>query len=251
MSKANSNDKVRHLIVWETPATGSNAYVEMYVNPTSLKFSSQKQINKQRTKGGFIIQYWGEEFDILSINGETGSGGIEALNVIDDIYRSEQIALQRIITSKGQSSKRRQSLAQLSSSVIMWYMGAGYRGYFSSFGYSEDAKNLGIFTYDLQFTIVEKLGDPRKNYLPWHRKPWSTIDSPVTDTGRGMTSGGAYGTTFKMGELNAPPISDTTGIITDPQFTSTTGITPSTQDLVENLQDNNPALTPSSLFANR
>jgi len=251
MTNANSNDKVRHLIVWETPATGSNSFVEMYVNPTSLKFSESKTIISTRTKGGFINQYWGEELSTLTITGATGTGGIEALNVVRDIYRSEQIALQKIIEKKGQDSKRRQSLSQLSTSVIMWYMGEGYRGFFKSFGYTESASNLGIFDYDLQFTIVEVLGGPRKNYLPWHRKPWSTIDLPVKDSGRGTMTGGAYGTTFKIGELNAPPISDTTGLASDPQFTSTTGLTPNQQTLLDNLKDNNEPLTPSRLFSRR
>lgn len=251
MTKANSNDKVRHLIVWETPATGSNAFVEMYINPTSLNFTETKTISSVKTKGGFINQYWGEELSTLTINGETGSGGIEALNVVRDIYRSEQIAVQRIIQHAGPDSKRRQSLSQLSTSVIMWYMGEGYRGFFKSFGYTESISKLGNFDYNLSFTIVERLGGPRKNYLPWHRKPWSTIDNPVQDSGRGTTTGGAYGTTFKIGELNAPPISDTVGVASDPQFTSSTGLAPNQQTLLDNLADNNKPLTPSTLFSRR
>jgi hypothetical protein len=242
MTKANSNDKVRHLIVWETPVKGSSSFVEMYVNPTSLKFQSAKIIQTTKTKGGL---------ETLNITGATGTGGIEALNVIRDIYRSEQIAMQRIILDRGQNSKRRQSLSQLSTSVVMWYMGEGYRGFFKSFGYNESASNLGIFDYDLQFTIVERIGGPRKNFFPWQRKPWSTIDNPVQDNGRGSTTGGAYGTTFKIGELNAPPISDSIGVTSDPQFTNTTGLTPNQEILLTNLEDNNQALTPSRLFSRR
>lgn len=249
MSKAHANDKVRTLIVWEVPAVGSPAFVEMYVNPSSLQFTDRKLINPIRTKGGFILQYWGAELTDIQIQGQTGTGGVEALNVIKDIYLSEQIAIQKIITSQGPQSKRRQSLAQLSTQVIMWYQGEGYRGFFKSFTSTESADKLGIFDYTLTFTIVETLGQPRKNFLPWQRKPWSTIDNPSVDSGRGTTSGGAYGAGYKIGELNAPTIDPNTGLLADPEFTRSTGITPSQQQLQNNLKENQEPLSASDLFA--
>lgn len=249
MSKAHANDKARTLIVWEVPAVGSPAFVEMYVNPTNLQFNERKLVNPIRTKGGFIIQYWGSELTEVSINGQTGTGGVEALNVIKDIYLSEQIAIQKIITSQGPQSKRRQSLAQLSTQVIMWYQGEGYRGFFKTFTSTESADKIGIFDYNLQFVVVEVLGQPRKNFLPWQRKPWSTIDKPSSDSGRGTTSGGAYGTNYKIGELNAPTIDPNSGILGDPEFSRLAGLAPSQQTLQSNLSENQKPLSASDLFA--
>ena len=254
MSFAHANDKTRTLIVWEVSAVGSPAFVEMYVNPSSLDIKENKIINETKTKGGFIIQYWGENLTTLSIRGQTGSGGIEALNVVRDIYRSEQLALQNILQSRGRSSKRRQSLAQLAASVTMWYQGQGHRGFFKSFSYTETAENLGIFEYSMEFTITETIGQ-RKNFLPWQRKPWSTIDNPSFDTGRGTTTGGAYNTNFKMGEMSAPVVDTSSGVLRDPQFTSETGntILPGTSEartLQNNLKENQSPLNPANLFAN-
>lgn len=77
----------RDIIKWFIPEVG---VVNMYINPESINYNYKKQINSERTKGGFIIQYWGEELPTLNIRGTTGSSGIEGLNVLYQIYRSEQ-----------------------------------------------------------------------------------------------------------------------------------------------------------------
>lgn len=247
MGRANANDKVRTLVTWEIPALASPTFIEMYINPNSLRMSEQKMITQTRTKGGFILQYWQEELPKLSIAGSCGDGGIESLNVLRDVYRSEQVAMINFLNSGGLDTKRRQSLAQMAASVTMWYQGQGHRGFFTSLGYEENAEQTGIITYTLEFTIVETIGR-RKNYLPWQRKPNSTLENPTSADGRGSTTSGAYSTEFKMGELNAPQISSS-GILGDSKFTNMTGLLPSQQKLLENLEENNERLTPDNLFA--
>jgi hypothetical protein len=246
MANANANDKVRKLIVWEVPTTGSSAFIEMYINPDNLEIKDSKQITTTRTKGGFQTQYWGEDLTEVSLSGSTGTGGIEAINVLRDIYRSEQIALQKIIASQGASAKRRQSLAQLAVSVVMWYQGQGFRGFFKSFSYTE--KTSGLFTYNIAFTAVEVIGE-RKNFMGWHRKPWSTLETPSFDSGRGFLIGGAYNTNYKMGELNAPALEQQSGILRDPEFEKRTDNQPSQTKLQSNLAENNEPLSPGNLFA--
>lgn len=246
MAQAHANEKIRNLIVWETPAAGSGAFIEMYINPENLSIKENKVQKITRTKGGYILQHWGEELIDISLSGTTGTGGIEAINVIRDVYRGEQLALQNIIASRGTQLKRRQSLAQLATSTIMWYMGQGFRGFFVSFTYDE--KISGVFNYQLMFKAVEVIGE-RKNFMPWHRKPWSTLDSTSSDSGRGYLSGGAYGTNTKLGELNAPAVNPVTGVLDDPQYQTQTGAVPSQTELQENLDENAPKLTPGNLFA--
>jgi hypothetical protein len=246
MSKAHSNEKVRSLIVWELPSIGSNAFIEMYINPDKLNIKDAKLTQMTKTKGGFILQYWGEQTTSISLSGTTGDGGIEAINVLNDIYRNEQVALQKILTNSGPSIKRRQSLAQLATSVIMWYQGQGFRGFFTSFGYDEAAS--GSFTYNMDFTAVEIIGR-RKNFMGWHKKPWSTLDTPSFDSGRGYLQGGAYGTNVKMGELNAPALEEASGILRDPTFEKKADTQPDQKELQSNLAENARPLTPSNLFS--
>lgn len=79
----------RNIITWFVPEFGS---VKMYINPQGITYSDNKIISKQQTKGGFSLQYWGEELTTLNITGTTGSSGIEGINMLYEIYRAEQLA---------------------------------------------------------------------------------------------------------------------------------------------------------------
>lgn len=78
----------RNLVQWFVPEKG---VVEMYVNPQQVSYQYKKQITNQRTKGGYLLQYWGEELTTLNIQGTTGSSSIEGINVLMDVYRNEQV----------------------------------------------------------------------------------------------------------------------------------------------------------------
>jgi hypothetical protein len=86
----------RQLISWNIPNRG---LVEMYINPQSFIVLERKLTKKTRTKGGYIIQYWGEELPEIDISGTTGSGGIEGINVLRDIYRQEQVGFNDVMSS--------------------------------------------------------------------------------------------------------------------------------------------------------
>jgi hypothetical protein len=65
--------------------------VQMYINPQNFKVDKRKLITGPvRTRGGFMVQYWGEEFDKISLSGTTGSSGIEGINLLEEVYRTEQ-----------------------------------------------------------------------------------------------------------------------------------------------------------------
>lgn len=83
----------RSLMHWFVPEFG---VVKMYVNPKQVRYTHKKLIDRQRTKGGFTLQYWGEELDVLTLNGTTGSSGIEGINVLYEIYRAEQYAFDAV-----------------------------------------------------------------------------------------------------------------------------------------------------------
>lgn len=79
----------RNIVTWFVPEFG---IVRMYVNPASISYAHKKLIQRDRTKGGYTLQYWGEELTALTIGGTTGSSGIEGINVLYEIYRAEQYA---------------------------------------------------------------------------------------------------------------------------------------------------------------
>lgn len=88
-----SSQMKRNIVTWFIPEFG---IVRMYVNPSSISYNHKKLITKDRTKGGFNLQYWGEDLTTLNINGTTGSSGVEGINVLYEIYRAEQYAFDGI-----------------------------------------------------------------------------------------------------------------------------------------------------------
>lgn len=220
----------RNLILWQCPHIGNNRYIEMYINPQGLTTSNRKTITSKRTKGGFLNQYWGEELEVVNISGITGDGGVEALYALFDVYRSEQLAMTEIVTrafagSEENLVKRRQPLGPLSTSVVMWYMGEGKRGYFTDMQYDENVQQNGTFTYRITFTVVETI-NRRRNFMPWHRKPWSTSENPnISSNGRLLVTGGYPGDNeTRIGPLNSPVGSEQFVNETDPETGDTTTV---------------------------
>jgi hypothetical protein len=83
----------RNIITWFVPQFG---IVRMYVNPSSISYAHKKLITKDRTKGGYTLQYWGEELTTINISGTTGSSGIEGINMLYEMYRAEQYAFDAV-----------------------------------------------------------------------------------------------------------------------------------------------------------
>lgn len=79
----------RNIMHWLVP---EQPIVQMYINPQNVTYSYKKSISSQRTKGGFLLQYWGEDLTSIRLTGTTGTSGIEGINVLYDVYRSEQLA---------------------------------------------------------------------------------------------------------------------------------------------------------------
>lgn len=215
----------RHLIHWFVPNMG---VVKMYVNPQSLMIKDKKLIKTQKTKGGFSLQYWGEDITDIDINGTTGSSGMEGINALYEVYRSEQYTFDAVgltmssnnaaqnvannlldagvnavfgsgvvgsiassLLSPGNlslSPKNLPSLADNAFTVEMYYMGWVFRGYFTTFNFTEKADSL-LLDYAINFKATQKRGY-RTNYLPWQKTPigggpdfGSHFDAPPDETG--------------------------------------------------------------------
>ncbi len=200
----------RNLIHWLVP---EGPIIQMYINPQNIRYTYKKLINSQKTKGGYVLQYWGEELTTLAISGTTGTSGIEGINVLYDLYRNEQIAFDPFalaIAAKAQQDQaaanssdlfgldsalnsgsnfissligasqtigpsamiQTPTLASLAFTVELYWSGEVYRGYFTDFSVTENAEKLGLFDYDMNFTVTQKRGF-RQNFLGWHKSATS------------------------------------------------------------------------------
>jgi hypothetical protein len=198
----------RHLMRWLVP---EQPIVQMYVNPQNFKVDYKKHLSKVRTKGGYTIQYWGEELTSLNLSGTTGTSGIEGINVLYDIYRNEQLMFDpfalflqaerdrleeddifndltgigdtilgevgNILTSAKEggvpnTSRTKPTLASLAFTVELYWSGEVYRGFFENFSITERADNIGLFDYSMTFTVTQRRGF-RQNFFGWHRSATS------------------------------------------------------------------------------
>lgn len=77
------------------------------------------------------------------------------------------------------SPKNFPNLAQLAFGVEMYYNGIVYKGYFTSFSYTESASDFTL-NYNMDFTVLQTRGY-RRNYFPWSQSAnsggsnWDTI----------------------------------------------------------------------------
>jgi hypothetical protein len=188
----------RQIIHWAVP---EGPVIQMYVNPKQIQYNYKKDVPSTRTRGGFVVQYFGPQLPTLSIQGTTGTSGIEGINVLYDLYRYEQLAFDpyalymasenyksaqglpdasQVIgflsgaASNPVANMTPPSLADLAFRVEMFYAGEVYRGFFTDFSVTESADNLGLFDYTMGFTVTQKRGF-RQNFLAWHR---SANDGP-------------------------------------------------------------------------
>ena len=86
---------------------GFRRSVPLYINPSTIQISYSKNISDTQTIGGFIVQYWGDKITILNITGSTGSGGIDAINILHSIYKSEQIEFQALLLKRQSEYKKK------------------------------------------------------------------------------------------------------------------------------------------------
>lgn len=187
----------QQIMTWRLP---NGSAVQMYINPENFSVAESKQITETRTKGGFVVQYWGDNLTKLSLSGTTGSSGIKGIQVLRDVYRAENHAFELVaatqmeelieVATEGgldtaniagtmfniahENRKRnfilRPTLASLALSIMLFYQGVQYRGYFTEFSMTESVQKLGLFDYNMAFTVTEVRGS-RKNFMPWHKEP--------------------------------------------------------------------------------
>jgi hypothetical protein len=79
--------------------------IPLYIGPESFKINETKIIKETLTKGGFIVEYWGEQLPVISVTGGTGSGGILAIEILRSIYRNEQIQMEQLLLLRAREAE--------------------------------------------------------------------------------------------------------------------------------------------------
>lgn len=74
--------------------------IPCYISPQTVKVNEKKLIKETFTKGGYFVEYWGEDLPVLNVSGTTGSGGIEAIEILRAVYRNEQIQMEEVLRER-------------------------------------------------------------------------------------------------------------------------------------------------------
>ncbi|MFA5023434.1 MAG: hypothetical protein WC523_00555 [Patescibacteria group bacterium] len=195
---AGITNRDKQIMTWLLP---NGTSVQMYINPENFVVAESKQIQQTRTKGGFVVQYWGDNLTRLTLNGTTGSAGVKGINVLRDVYRSENRIFEVVAASqtnellnalqqttlqdaslgdaivpvmaeqlRNNNFILRPSLASLALGITLFYQGIEYRGFFTSMTTTEDVNRLGLFQYNIEFMVTETRGK-RVNFMAWHKDP--------------------------------------------------------------------------------
>jgi len=85
---------------------------QLYMNPQTFNIRDQKLVQKTLTKGGHVVQYWGEDLTTIDAGGTTGSAGIEGINVLRDIYRHEQLHYRTVLADRQRELAKAAAIAQ-------------------------------------------------------------------------------------------------------------------------------------------
>ena len=93
---------------------------QLYLNPQSINIRDSKIVQKQLTKGGHVVQYWGEELPTIDAQGTTGSAGIEGINILKDIYRHEQLHYRNVLANRQRELAQAAALAQADAEEEMY-----------------------------------------------------------------------------------------------------------------------------------
>jgi hypothetical protein len=221
-------------------AIGDRLVIPLYINPQTFSIQEKKLITPTLTKGGYVIQYWGEELPVIQASGTTGSGGIEAINILRDIYRHEQIHFNQLLIERARllEEEARNNLENIptftagstvtgildsltaggfsdivngvessieaitdaalgitddnpasvelvptigafASSMILFFQGEKFHGFFQDFKVDENATKPGHFDYSFSFSVTKRTGR-RGNFMPWHRSPFDATGFPTT-----------------------------------------------------------------------
>ena len=85
-------------------------------------------------------------------------------------------------------------MASLATSVLLFYQGVQYKGFFKEFTMTESTSKLGLFDYSTTFMSTETRGQ-RKNFMAWHKEPMADDPAGQIINGIGNSIRGAFGLT--------------------------------------------------------
>lgn len=147
----------------------------LHVNPSSMKMSYSKKIERIQTKGGWVEQHWGDDAQNIAFTASTGSfmrlySGLS--NTTSTVYggnRRETLAYDSYLDwlamfhSNGSVYDYSGQIA-FQGIIQVTFAGGVYRGWFTQFSVNETAENPYSFQLTCAMDIAEEVQVWRSAY---------------------------------------------------------------------------------------
>ena len=215
----------------------------LHVNPTSMRWSYTKHIERTQMLGGYVETHWGLAPTEVSIEGQTG-GFIRLYTGLSNITGptpSSNLIQPASMQPVSTGGTRRESISYdkfldllalyfyngaiydvygniaLQGQILMTYDGGSWWGWFTTFSVEESQEKPYQFSYTINFVVERELHKLRTVYLP---------DPPVPPAGPSVPATPVPATSTPTASA-LPPVSNPTSVPSAP----TTGSTTSTDTL--------------------
>lgn len=132
--------------------------ITMHVSPRNLNFQYKKIIHREKTRGGWFEQHWGDELDVISVESSTGSFQVLGLGLtVSNRHQSlSRIKFQEVFYLFKNNACVYDTDGNILSQgeVYLDYDGFKNWGQFESFSWSEvaDSPYKWDFTFNFQVT---------------------------------------------------------------------------------------------------
>jgi len=178
--------------------------VELNIDPQSISVKKKVIQNRQLTKGGWIVQFWGHDLTTITVKSVSGYYGVTKGISPDSVGGLIEKGRRASVKDLGGHNDPLKTFEYLKENAYqrrfdrqfpykglpiigMVYDGQLYRGYFESFNYDLNASEPFQIAYNFAFTIIPPEND--ETIIDFIKDPDLPELGDIPDIARGMAAG--------------------------------------------------------------
>lgn len=125
-----------------------NPVVQLFMNPESIQINKHVLLDKKQTRGGFVVQFWGHDLEVIEVKAATAYFEIS----------KEPLAAFELLKRQCYQGRFHQTQPFRGAPIIaMLFESQVLKGYFTDFKYALSAAQPFQFTYSFTFVVTENV----------------------------------------------------------------------------------------------
>ena len=125
-----------------------NPIVQLFINPQSIRVNKEVLHVKQQTRGGFVIQFWGHDLEVIEVEAATAY-----FQLSKEPVRAFELLKRQTFQGRFHATQPFRGFPI----VTMLFENQILKGYFTNFNYSISADKPFYATYTFRFVVTEDL----------------------------------------------------------------------------------------------